>query len=93
MIKGLETRCPWLKVTKVLWEFLLEGWYKYDTDGASRGNPGLSSYAFFLRNDKGDIKYVEGAIIENTTNAIVGATTILEACKHCKQTYYNQIII
>ncbi|KAH0715838.1 hypothetical protein KY284_008743 [Solanum tuberosum] len=86
MLSELEKYRPRMKVTKVLWEYPPEGWLKYNTDGASRGNPGLSSYAFCLRNDRGDIKYAEGGSMENTT-------AILEACKHCKQSQYNQIII
>lgn len=30
-----------------------QGWIKYNTDGASKGNPGSSSWAFCLRNVKG----------------------------------------
>lgn len=37
---------PRLKVTKVIWKFPAAGWIKYNTDGASRGNPGISAYAF-----------------------------------------------
>ncbi|WMV33800.1 hypothetical protein MTR67_027185 [Solanum verrucosum] len=93
-ISGLQLREVIMdEVIKVLWEYPPEGWLKYNTDGASRGNPGLSSYAFCLRNDRGDIKYAEGGSMENTTNTVAEAKAILEACKHCKQSQYNQIII
>lgn len=49
-----------LKVTKVEWKISYEGWVKYNTDGASRGNPRVSSYAFYLRDDKGDLMYARG---------------------------------
>ncbi|KAH0662437.1 hypothetical protein KY284_027368 [Solanum tuberosum] len=55
MIRELETYCPKIKDQQVVWEFPPEGWIKYNTDGASQGNPGLSSYAFCLRDDRGDI--------------------------------------
>ncbi|KAH0704871.1 hypothetical protein KY289_009947 [Solanum tuberosum] len=84
---------PKMKVKRVLWEFPPNGWVKYNTDGASRGNPGLSSYAFVLRNAKGDVEYVERASIENTTNTVAEAKAILEASKHCKKSQHNQIII
>ncbi|KAH0777413.1 hypothetical protein KY290_008824 [Solanum tuberosum] len=93
IIYNVTRNMPRMKVTKVLWEYPPEGWLKYNTDGASRGNPGLSSYAFCLRNDRGDIKYAEGGSMENTTNTVAEAKAILEACKHCKQSQYNQIII
>lgn len=67
MIKELERYCSKLKVKKFLWEFPPEGLYKYNIDGASRGNPSVSSYAFCLRDDEGDIIYAEGATMENTT--------------------------
>ncbi|KAG5581998.1 hypothetical protein H5410_052625 [Solanum commersonii] len=59
----------------------------------TKGNLGLSSYAFCLRDDKGDIKYAERGIIESTTNTMAEDKVILEACKHCKQLHHNQIII
>ncbi|KAK4722571.1 hypothetical protein R3W88_012804 [Solanum pinnatisectum] len=64
MVSELENYRPRMKVIKVLWEYPPEGWLKYNTDGASRGNPCLSSYAFCLRNDRGDIKYAEGGSME-----------------------------
>ncbi|KAH0777307.1 hypothetical protein KY290_008718 [Solanum tuberosum] len=93
MLKELEGYCPSVKVTQIKWEFPLEGWIKYNTDGASRGNPGLSSYAFCLRDEKGDLIHAEGASINNTTNTVAEAKAILEASKHCKQALYNKIII
>lgn len=47
-----------MKFTKVLWKFPEEDWAKYNTNGAFRGKSGISSYAFCLRNEKGDLIYV-----------------------------------
>ncbi|KAK6794387.1 hypothetical protein RDI58_007840 [Solanum bulbocastanum] len=93
MLKELDAYRTKMNVTKVIWEFPLTGWVKYNTDGASRGNPGLSSYAFCLRDDKGDIMYAEGKMIETTTNTVAEAKAILEACKHCNQSNHTRIII
>lgn len=71
-----------MKVKRVLWKSPPYGWVKYNTDEASRGNSGISSYAFCLRNDKGDIKQAEGARIEKTTNTVAETKAILEVCKH-----------
>ncbi|KAH0690957.1 hypothetical protein KY289_018315 [Solanum tuberosum] len=69
---------------------------KYNTDGASRGNPRIMSfYAFCLRNEMGDILHAEGATIDITTNAVAEAYKAIleEACKHCKQSQHNQHIL
>ncbi|KAH0636371.1 hypothetical protein KY290_036809 [Solanum tuberosum] len=50
---------PKFKIKRVSWEFPPNEWVKYNTDGASRGNSGCSSYAFCLRNDRGDVEYAE----------------------------------
>ncbi|XP_055815758.1 uncharacterized protein LOC129885490 [Solanum dulcamara] len=93
MIKELKSYSPKMKAIRVLWDFPPVGWLKYNIDGASRGNPSISSYAFCLRNESGDLLYVERATIENTTNSVAEAKTILEACKHSRQEQHNNIII
>ena len=35
---------------QIRWMAPMEGWYKLNTDGASRGNPGLASAGGVLRN-------------------------------------------
>jgi len=75
---------PKMKGKRVLGEFPPNGWAKYNTDGASQRNSDINFYAFCLRNDKGDIKYTEGARIENTTNTDAETKAILEAWKHSK---------
>lgn len=89
LLSNLENFTPTLKWSKVLWEFPPKGWVKYNTDGASRGNPGLSSYAFCLIDEKGDLLYAEGDTIDNFSNTVAEAKAILEASKHCKRAYYN----
>ncbi|XP_016576501.1 uncharacterized protein LOC107874153 [Capsicum annuum] len=64
----------------------------YNTDGASRGNPGISSYVFCLRNADEDIIYAKAALMEDTTNSVAEATIVLQASKHCQQVGYNQVI-
>lgn len=62
---------------------------KYNTDGASRGNPGVGSYKFCLRDHRGDTIYAECKAIEDTTNICPEAKAILVACKYCKQSNCN----
>lgn len=84
---------PRFRITKVLWEYPLAGWIKYNTDGASRGNPGPSSYAFSARDSNGDLLYAEGERMEETNNTVSEAKAILEACKHSNKNQYQRIII
>ncbi|XP_049381353.1 uncharacterized protein LOC125845907 [Solanum stenotomum] len=99
---SMKSRGSWAEILKAMedyrprvkkWEYPQTGWIKYNTDGASKGNPGVSSYAFCLRNERGDIMYAEGACMENTTNTVAEAKAILEESKHCKKSHYNQDII
>lgn len=48
ILKDLEHSRSKVKVTKVYWKCPKEGWVKYNTDRASRGNLSISSYASFL---------------------------------------------
>ncbi|KAH0639790.1 hypothetical protein KY285_036376 [Solanum tuberosum] len=94
ILKAMEDYRPRVKVVQVKWEYPQTEWIKYNTDGASKRNSGVSSnYAFCLRNKRGDIMYAEGACMENTTNTVAEAKAILEASKHCKKSHYNQAII
>ncbi|KAK4713391.1 hypothetical protein R3W88_019298 [Solanum pinnatisectum] len=57
----------------VKWEKPKIGWFKCNTDGASRGNPGESSAAFCVRNWHGDLVYAGVRRLSNTTSMIVEA--------------------
>ncbi|XP_060200458.1 uncharacterized protein LOC132628710 [Lycium barbarum] len=46
---------PSLKYTTVTWRVPASGWYKCNSDGALRGNPGPSPVAFCIRDDNGDL--------------------------------------
>lgn len=46
ILKELEKFTPTLRIMQVMWKFLAAEWVKYNTDGASKGNPGTSSYDF-----------------------------------------------
>lgn len=44
------------------------GLFKYNTNGASRGNLSDSSYAFTIRNKDGDLIYAKDEVIPDTTS-------------------------
>lgn len=87
------TLVAWFLIDPVLWEFSLDGWVKYNTDGSSRRNSAWSSYNSCLRNDNGDIEYVKGETIEDTTNTVEAAKVIQEECNHCKKWLHKEVII
>lgn len=49
ILKELEIIKAKVNIIKVNWKFAEEGWIKYNTDGSSRGNSGISSYAFYFK--------------------------------------------
>lgn len=59
---------PILHYCVVRWNPPQQGWIRINTDGASKGNPGLTSYGFCLRNHKGDLIYAEGQRCDIMTN-------------------------
>lgn len=75
VIKELEDYTPKLKITKVLWEVLYDWWFKYSIDGASKGNPRPSSYAFYVKDSNEDLLYTECRLIEDTKSTQEKATT------------------
>lgn len=58
LMQQLENFRARVKVRKILWEFPPIGWVKYNTDGTSKGNLGVSSHNFCLRNAVRDIIYI-----------------------------------
>lgn len=59
------------------------------TDGASRGNPGLSSYGFSIKDVRGKVIYEEGKYIGIKTNNFAEYSAVLSALgwagKHLKK--------
>lgn len=54
------------------------------TDGASRGNPGPSSYGFAIYSSRGDILHQEGRYIGIATNNIAEYTAVIKALNYLK---------
>ncbi|XP_059295549.1 uncharacterized protein LOC132048883 [Lycium ferocissimum] len=70
-------------ITKVMyWKLPPDRWFKCNTDGATRGNPGDSSYGFCVRNWLGDLLYAQSETIGESTNVIAEAKAILEGIKY-----------
>lgn len=69
------------------------GWKKCNTYGDSRGNPGLSSATFCVKDSKGDILGARGLKIVDSTNLIVQAIAIRERLSYCFEKQLSKVII
>ena len=63
------------------------------TDGASRGNPGPSSYGFSIRDNKGKLLHDEGRYIGIATNNFAEYSAVLNAFKHIQKNLPNVLEI
>lgn len=50
---------PKLYVKKVCWKSTQGAWTIYNTNGASKGNPGEITYGFCMRNKDGELVHAE----------------------------------
>lgn len=55
------------------------------TDGASRGNPGKSSYGFSIQDNQGKVIFEEGKFIGIATNNFAEYSGVLNALKHIEK--------
>ncbi|XP_060170728.1 uncharacterized protein LOC132601671 [Lycium barbarum] len=92
LLKALHTYTPKLRITQVCWRPPDIGWMKCNTDGASRGNPGRSSWSFCLRNANGDLVFAQSKEMKegNFSNTEAEAKAILQALRHME---INQMVV
>lgn len=93
VLEAINNYSPKVKVFPVLWTTSNEGWFKINTDGASRGNPG-SSWAFCIRNEKGEVMQAQARELEDPcTNTQAEAMAIAKALRYIVDTYMDNILI
>ncbi|KAJ8539909.1 hypothetical protein K7X08_026298 [Anisodus acutangulus] len=92
-LKFLEQFVPKFKVTQVLWKLPLEGWWKCNSDGATRCNPNRISYAFCVKNAIGDLVFARNKEMKDATNIELEAMTLLEAVKYCLSQHMYSFIL
>ncbi|KAK3212212.1 hypothetical protein Dsin_016918 [Dipteronia sinensis] len=84
------------RLVKSSWRPPREGEIKFNVDGSSRGNPGLSGIGRILRNCVGDIICMFTSFIGCGTSTAAEVAAILKACQCCESvqcpTYVNVII-
>ncbi|XP_060210297.1 uncharacterized protein LOC132637182 [Lycium barbarum] len=95
IVESLQRYSPKVRVTRVTWRTPDIGWIKVSTDGASRGNPGRSSWAFCVRDERGDVIQAHAREIEDlqSTNTEAEALAILQALRYLKDNQWDQIMI
>ncbi|XP_060216659.1 uncharacterized protein LOC132644117 [Lycium barbarum] len=81
------------KVTNDLWEFPPAEWLKCNTDRATRGNPGRSSYAYCVRNATGDLLHAQAKEMEESTNTESEAQAFLQAARYCLSIHVYSFIL
>lgn len=77
-ISILQNYIPKLYVENIVWRKPKEGKVKCNCDGASKGNPGRSSYAFCVRNHQRGLLWAEAGRIGFNTNTKAEAIVILK---------------
>nr|XP_018623243.1 14.7 kDa ribonuclease H-like protein [Nicotiana tomentosiformis] len=83
MIQFFEAYKPILITKRVNWQPPHAGWYKCNTNGASKGNPGPSSIGFCVRDEAGDLVYAKSVDIGVITNVVTEAQAILQGLEYC----------
>lgn len=68
-----------------------EGWVKFNTDRASKGNPGVSSYGLYVRDYFGDLIYTEVGNIGVITCIAIEAIAAGKALMFCNLNGFQQI--
>uniref|UniRef100_A0A0V0IVP5 Putative ovule protein n=1 Tax=Solanum chacoense TaxID=4108 RepID=A0A0V0IVP5_SOLCH len=84
---------PKLYYQAVSWQKPDKDRVKCNTDGASRGNPRDSTYAFCVRDDKGDLIFAELHQIGITNNNMAEAIAVLKALRYSRQKQYRKVIL
>nr|XP_016509522.1 PREDICTED: uncharacterized protein LOC107826990 [Nicotiana tabacum] len=85
--------CKFSITTRVTWQFPFHGWYKCNTDGALKGNPGPSSLGFCVRDDEGDAVYARAVDMGVTTNVVAEAKAILQGLEYCVKHDLHPLIL
>ncbi|KAK4349223.1 hypothetical protein RND71_031978 [Anisodus tanguticus] len=82
IVQFLEGYRPHVVCRPLQWRCPPQG-HKCNTDGASTSNPGLSSIAFCIRNNRDDFIYACASRIVDITNICAEAKPIWDGIEHC----------
>lgn len=93
IISVLQEYKPKLYYYPVTWTMPEEGWSKCNTDGASKGNPRISSYAFYIRDYHGNLEYAEAKVFRVMSNMEAEVKGFLFGLEYCKRKGMDFIIM
>nr|XP_016479791.1 PREDICTED: uncharacterized protein LOC107801042 [Nicotiana tabacum] len=93
MVRYFEGYKPYVITKGVTWQLPYKRWFKCNTDGASRGNPGPGSYDFCVRDNAGDVVFVRAEEIGLSTNIVAEAKAIVEGLSYYIQMQLHPLII
>ncbi|XP_059311946.1 putative ribonuclease H protein At1g65750 [Lycium ferocissimum] len=82
-VQFFEDYQPTIVYKVIRWMRPAAGWYKCNTDGAAKGNPGLSSAAFCIRNEEGDVVYAAVKKLQDGSNLVAEVEAIRMGLKYC----------
>ncbi|XP_060200379.1 uncharacterized protein LOC132628633 [Lycium barbarum] len=83
IMQMIETYKPHIVSKIVRWNLPMPGWFKCNSEGASRGNLGPSSVAFCIRDSEGDLMHAAARIISDGSNLVAEAMALQEGIKYC----------
>ncbi|XP_070055030.1 uncharacterized protein [Nicotiana tomentosiformis] len=93
MIRYFERYKPYVVSRRVIWQLPNAGWFKCNSDGASKGNPSPSSYGYYTRDNVGDLIYAQSTDIGQTTNIVAEAKGILYGLLYCVDKQLHPLIM
>lgn len=93
IVSRLRRYKPRLHYCSVMWIFPEKNRFKCNTDGASRGNPGMSTCAFCIRDDKGDLVYAKAKGLGVTSNTQAEMEAIKEALQYLPDKEFKEVVI
>ncbi|XP_060170694.1 uncharacterized protein LOC132601635 [Lycium barbarum] len=95
VVELLESYTQPTKIIPVWWKAPERGWVTVNTDGASRGNPGRSSWGFCVRDEMGNLIQAQAQEMVNplSTNTEAEAMAILQALRYLQNNLAENIIV
>lgn len=76
----------------ILWKVPQKGWYKCNSEGASKENSEKSFITFCIRNDNKELIFVSVITIPDTTSICVEAMTMKDVLEHCVNNLFSLIL-
>lgn len=90
---GLDRKDTSMDMAKDFWHPPPEGYFKYNIDGASKGNPGIAGYGGVLRDAEGSIILILHCHHGTTTNNMSELVALEQCLDFPSQDNYCNVMI